>query len=101
MMAYGVDATRLWKGNDDRLSVLLARGDAGMSEDKADHDLHGNASSTPHDDNSSKPDSIANSELASFANENANLGTALRTIYQQTVDESVPPDMLDLLNRLN
>jgi hypothetical protein len=68
-----------------------------MSEDKADHDLHGNASSTPHDDNSSKPDSIANSELASFANENANLGTALRTIYQQTVDESVPPDMLDLL----
>ena len=27
-------------------------------------------------------------------------GTALRSVYQQTVDESIPPEMLDLLGKL-
>ena len=29
------------------------------------------------------------------------MGAALRTVYQKTVDESVPPEMLDLLSRLD
>lgn len=31
----------------------------------------------------------------------ADLGAALRAIYSQTVDEQVPPEMLDLLKRLD
>ncbi|MFA6112404.1 MAG: NepR family anti-sigma factor [Sphingomonas sp.] len=29
------------------------------------------------------------------------MGAALRTVYQKTVDESVPPEMLDLLSKLD
>ncbi|MBB6125089.1 hypothetical protein FHS92_002846 [Sphingobium subterraneum] len=29
-----------------------------------------------------------------------NLGGALRTAYQSMVEEAIPPEMLDLLNRL-
>lgn len=28
------------------------------------------------------------------------VGSALRTIYQRTIDEDVPPDLLDLLGKL-
>lgn len=28
------------------------------------------------------------------------VGSALRSVYQQTVDESIPPDLLDLLGKL-
>ena len=28
------------------------------------------------------------------------LGTALRTAYQRTIDEDIPPEMLDLLGKL-
>ena len=28
------------------------------------------------------------------------IGTALRSIYQRTVDEHIPPEMLDLLGKL-
>ena len=28
------------------------------------------------------------------------LGTALRSVYQQTIDENIPPEMLDLLGKL-
>jgi hypothetical protein len=31
----------------------------------------------------------------------ANLGTALRSVYSQTVDEPIPPEFLDLLNKLD
>lgn len=34
------------------------------------------------------------------ANEDADLGTALRSVYQRTVEEEIPQEMLDLLNRL-
>ncbi|MDO7841996.1 NepR family anti-sigma factor [Sphingomonas sp. CA1-15] len=29
------------------------------------------------------------------------MGAALRTVYQKTVDEKVPPEMLDLLGKLD
>lgn len=31
---------------------------------------------------------------------NSELGGALRSIYQRTVDERIPPDLLDLLGKL-
>lgn len=34
------------------------------------------------------------------ANEDADLGSALRRIYEETVKEDVPDEMLDLLRRL-
>jgi len=34
------------------------------------------------------------------ANEDADLGSALRRIYQETVSEDIPDEMLDLLRRL-
>lgn len=34
------------------------------------------------------------------ANEDANLGSALRRIYQETIQEDIPDEMLDLLRRL-
>ncbi len=46
-------------------------------------------------------DRIDGSPLAPIADENATLGNALRSIYQQTVEESVPDEMLDLLKRLS
>ncbi len=30
----------------------------------------------------------------------ANVGDALRSVYQRTVDEDIPPEMLDLLGKL-
>lgn len=29
------------------------------------------------------------------------MGTALRSVYQQTVEEQIPPEMLDLLGKLD
>jgi len=29
------------------------------------------------------------------------MGSALRSIYQQTVEEQIPPEMLDLLGKLD
>ncbi|MES2451786.1 MAG: NepR family anti-sigma factor [Pseudomonadota bacterium] len=29
------------------------------------------------------------------------MGAALRTVYQKTVDETIPPEMLDLLSKLD
>lgn len=31
---------------------------------------------------------------------NSEVGTALRSVYQRTVDEEIPPEMLDLLGKL-
>ena len=46
-------------------------------------------------------DRISGSPLKTYADENASLGTVLRSIYTQTVEESVPDEMLDLLRRLS
>lgn len=78
-----------------------------MSDEKLDKT--GKSSSSITDANSgegqnaqsSARDRLAGTELTPFADENINLGTALRKVYQQTVDESVPTEMLDLLKRLN
>lgn len=35
------------------------------------------------------------------ANEKADLGTALRDVYQEAVKEAIPDEMLDLLKRLS
>jgi hypothetical protein len=32
--------------------------------------------------------------------ENPELGKALRTVYQRTIEEDIPPEMLDLLGKL-
>jgi hypothetical protein len=32
--------------------------------------------------------------------ENPEIGSALRSIYQRTIDENIPPEMLDLLGKL-
>ncbi|HEY9554556.1 NepR family anti-sigma factor [Allosphingosinicella sp.] len=32
--------------------------------------------------------------------DNPELGLALRTVYQRTVEEEIPPEMLDLLGKL-
>jgi Anti-sigma factor NepR len=32
--------------------------------------------------------------------ESPELGKALRTVYQRTIDEDIPPEMLDLLGKL-
>lgn len=29
-----------------------------------------------------------------------NVGNALRSVYQQTIDEAIPPEMMDLLKKL-
>jgi hypothetical protein len=31
----------------------------------------------------------------------ANIGQALRTVYEETIDEAIPQEMLDLLGKLN
>lgn len=73
-----------------------------MSDDTFDKNAKGDFSPPTADKTAqSARERLEGTELAPFADENANLGTALRTIYQQTVDESVPSEMLDLLNRLN
>ena len=32
--------------------------------------------------------------------DNPEVGSALRSVYQRTVDEDIPPDLLDLLGKL-
>ncbi|MEN2785686.1 NepR family anti-sigma factor [Sphingomonas qilianensis] len=38
---------------------------------------------------------------ASVQNKDRDMGSALRTVYQKTVEESIPPEMLDLLGKLD
>lgn len=38
---------------------------------------------------------------AKVQNKDRDMGTALRSIYQKTVEESVPDEMLDLLGKLD
>jgi len=53
----------------------------------------------------SRPDSPARiakagTRKASRGVRDANVGNALRSVYQQTVNEDVPPEFLDLLGKL-
>lgn len=74
-----------------------------MSDDRFDKSANEDPAPAPAQDTASRSprERLDGTELTPFANENANLGTALRTIYQEAVEESIPPEMLDLLNRLN
>ena len=38
---------------------------------------------------------------AKVQNKDRDMGAALRTVYQKTVDESIPSEMLDLLGKLD
>lgn len=64
----------------------------------------GSVPASPHTSTSLTADArvrLEDAGLTPITEDNADLGTALRKIYQQTVDESVPSEMLDLLNRLS
>jgi hypothetical protein len=49
------------------------------------------------DESSKKPPSVR----AKVQSKDRDMGAALRTVYQKTVDESVPAEMLDLLGKLD
>lgn len=49
-------------------------------------------------DESSKKPRVAKARVQS---KDRDMGAALRTVYQKTVDESVPAEMLDLLSKLD
>ena len=55
------------------------------------------------DNSSGKAASVKTSKTsnAKVQNKDRDMGAALRTVYQKTVDESVPPEMLDLLSKLD
>lgn len=56
----------------------------------------------PDDDGNAPAETDASAKPPSRANvDESDLGTALRAIYRRTVDEAVPPEMLDLLKRLD
>ena len=74
-----------------RTKGMTENGKAMSGEGEGDRDLKGN---TPAPQ---APDHLAHADQPGS---DADLGKALRTVYQQTVDEEIPPEMLDLLNRL-
>jgi hypothetical protein len=41
------------------------------------------------------------SQNAKVQNKDRDMGAALRTVYQKTVDEHIPAEMLDLLGKLD
>ena len=38
---------------------------------------------------------------AKVQSKDRDMGAALRSVYQKTVNETIPPEMLDLLGKLN
>lgn len=48
-----------------------------------------------------KPDRKASSRKPAVKPDDAAMGEALRSVYQQTVEESVPAEFLDLLGKLD
>ena len=46
-------------------------------------------------DTAQKPQSTKKKGVAT-----GDVGSALRSVYQRTIDESIPPEMLDLLGKL-
>ena len=49
------------------------------------------------DDSLKKPQAA---RAAKVHSKDRDMGAALRSVYQKTVDETVPPEMLDLLGKL-
>jgi hypothetical protein len=54
-----------------------------------------------HDKKAASPNKPRAKARAGNAPQQGNLGNALRSVYQQTVSEDIPPEMLDLLGKLN
>ncbi|GAA0306880.1 hypothetical protein GCM10009087_16040 [Sphingomonas oligophenolica] len=50
------------------------------------------------DDSSKKPRAARSAKVQ---NKDRDMGAALRSVYQKTVNETIPPEMLDLLGKLN
>jgi len=50
------------------------------------------------DESSKKPRAT---KAAKVHSKDRDMGAALRTVYQKTVDEAIPPEMLDLLGKLD
>jgi len=50
------------------------------------------------DESSKKPRAAKATRVQS---KDRDMGAALRTVYQKTVDETIPPEMLDLLSKLD
>lgn len=50
--------------------------------------------------NSRKGDVAKKTGTKRVHSKDADMGVALRSVYQQMVDESVPPEMMDLLGKL-
>jgi hypothetical protein len=59
----------------------------GERKRKVDHPDEGNSSEAPPRARKKEPP-------------RAEVGNALRSVYQRTIDESIPPEMLDLLGKL-
>ena len=54
------------------------------------------------DDSSKKPGTAgAAAKSANVQGKDRDMGAALRTVYQRTVEEAIPPEMLDLLGKLD
>jgi hypothetical protein len=50
------------------------------------------------DESSKKPQATRSAKVHS---KDRDMGAALRTVYQKTVDEAIPPELLDLLGKLD
>jgi len=46
-------------------------------------------------------ESVARKRRSAAAKEDGHVSTVLRTVYQRTVDETIPAEMLDLLSKLD
>ena len=54
------------------------------------------------DESSKKPGAARASDTgAKVQSKDRDMGAALRTVYQRTVEEAIPPEMLDLLGKLD
>ncbi|MBP6030777.1 MAG: hypothetical protein KA533_05045 [Sphingobium sp.] len=72
-----------------------------MNDDELDRTARQDKCAAPAQPDAIAPERTDGSSLKPFADVNVSLGTVLRSIYQQTVEESIPDEMLDLLKRLN
>ena len=48
-----------------------------------------------------KPDMTSKTAGKKVHSKDQDMGTALRSVFQKSVDEGIPPEMLDLLGKLD
>lgn len=71
-----------------------------QSADNHNADSHSTGAMNTSRDNSAK-DTPPETRSPPAGEQDADLGNALRSVYQKTVDEDIPAEMLDLLSRLS